>query len=344
MNCVLARRHGRKRKPQCIAANDIHTGYDAKNKLNCKEYTGGIGSTGFSSNGQNVTFSNVVAHGFRDTASFHRGAQVKIKNCLFRNNFNGISFTGDRLELEGNVMWVHPNHQFSIKCPSGGVVLLINNLLANAQDMVKAGAAWLGCDEIYIIHNTFWIPANKPCGNYSGLQLNRVRKKAIVMNNILVNKDKLWLVIPQKLLPNLVSDNNLFYHHDKSSKRGFSLYRAGAAKKSGEVSWNAWQSRTGQDRHSIVGKPPVFTDAPQYSLPLPIPGNAENQWGFWIPGSAAEARRRFALQPGSPGKNAASDGKDIGICENLDKALIERIIALKQTKGSLKPGLPNINE
>jgi hypothetical protein len=53
---------------------------------------------------------------------------------------------------------------------------------------------------------------------------------------------------------------------------------------------------------------------------MPLLGNAENGWGFYQPTGSIHTqlttlRRKFLLRPDSPGKNAASDGLDMGIYE-----------------------------
>jgi hypothetical protein len=61
----------------------------------------------------------------------------------------------------------------------------------------------------------------------------------------------------------------------------------------------------GNDIHSLYLQP-IFTSPPLYGDPI-------NKWGFRIPKTAAEARGWFRLRSGSPGRGAASDGKDLGI-------------------------------
>lgn len=285
---------------EIIGPADIHTGYDISGKVNCAEgdgfptQSGGIGSQ----NTENITFSNLVVHGFRGAGSL-RGASDYVVSTLFRNNFNGLSISSNQVEIRDSVFWVHPNHLFSIQ--GAGRILLVNNLLVDAQDMFQAGVNWEGAREAHILKNTFYIPANKPCYGFTGMNLYNVKQGAIVRDNILVNKRDGWIGISDAGLPLLSSDFNLNYSYQPKIDEYYLIDRGT------KILYEEWVALSGEDKNSIVRQAPQFTDPPQYG------DYSANQWGFRIPRSVDEARSWFVLKPGSPGKNAASDGTDVGI-------------------------------
>ncbi|MCZ6775275.1 MAG: Ig-like domain-containing protein [Ignavibacteria bacterium] len=299
-----------------IGPNDVHTGYKVTNAVasDCKEFSvpNGIGGTGLAiKSNKNITISNVIVYGFNGAMSVWDGGSAIVENSLFRNNFNGVSFSGRSLIIRNSVMWTTPNHQFSIKSlEAGSVFRLENNILVDSQDTVKAGAAWSGADEVYIIHNTFWIPDNVPCTDYSGLQISKVRDKLVVKDNIIISTSKPWANIRTSQTSILTSDYNLFFHYDNNTERDFKI-------DSEDEIIDVWYSVTGEDSNSLVNPPVEFVDPPRYVEPLPSSGNQANEWGFKIPQTVAEARSWLTLKAGSPGKNAASDGTDIGIVEGF---------------------------
>ena len=283
--------------------NDIHTGFNTLNQTSCKEFDSGTKGGGMIViSGDNIGFKNITVYGFNDALSVQSAAgNVVVEDSLIRNNFNGMSLEGKSLTVRNSVLWVHPNHQFSIKTTQpGSFFSLENNLLVDAQDMVKAGAAWEGADELYVIHNTFWTPANNPCNVYREIQANNVRDKIVIKDNVIVSVSDNWMTIASTQIPFLTSDFNLGYRYEGIANNEFDIDGS-------QLIHEDWVAQTGQDSNSIVRQEPLFVDAPQYE------DFSENQWGFRIPSSVAEARSWLTLAAGSPGKNAASDGKDIGI-------------------------------
>jgi hypothetical protein len=286
---------------EIVGPADIHTGYDVTDTVNCSEargfptQSGGVGSDRDS---DHITFSNVTVHGFRGAGSL-RGKHDRIEASLFRNNFNGFSVSSADFQMVDSVMWVHPNHLLSMQ--GAGTVLLANNLFVDGQDMFQAGKTWKGAAEVTIVSNTFYIPANKPCYGFTGMNLYQIAKSAVVRDNIFVNKHDGFMAVSDQSIGKIQSDYNLFFNYE-STTREFHLIDRGT-----KVSYEDWRQLSDQDGHSIVRQPPAFVDAPQYA-------DADaNKWGFRIPASVAEARSWFVLQASSPGKGAASDGDDIGI-------------------------------
>jgi hypothetical protein len=285
---------------EVVGPYDIHTGYDIYGRPNCAEadlfptQSGGIGTLDTS----NITLKNVIVHGFRGAGSF-RGTGDRVENSMFRNNFNGLSISSDDFAMVDSVMWVHPNHLFSIQ--GAGTVLLANNLLVDGQDMFQAGATWDGADDVSIVNNTFYIPSNKPCYGFTGLNLYSIHGTADFRNNIVINKDDGFLTVSDSSMSRLKSDYNLYKNYFRTTEEFF-LSDRGV-----KVPIEDWRKLSGQDAHSVARLMPVFTNPPQYQ------DFDANQWGFRIPTSAAEARSWFVLRSGSPGQAVASDGGDIGI-------------------------------
>jgi hypothetical protein len=279
---------------------DIHTGYDIFDRQSCDEADGyptqssGIGSL----NTENITFSNIVVHGFRGAGAL-RGNHDRVLKSLFRNNFNGFGISSVVIDIIDNVFWVHPNHLFTLE--GAGIVNLTNNLLVDAQDMFQAGVTWDGVQQGTIVKNTFYIPENKPCYGFTGPNFYRVKQSVRFRDNILVNKRDGWMTVSNASLLLLSSNYNLMYNYQQTTEEYNLLDRRR------KVLYEEWVTLTGQDRNSKPRQRPVFADAPQYG------DFAANQWGFRIPGSVAEAKSWFALKPDSPGKGVASDGGDIGM-------------------------------
>jgi hypothetical protein len=179
----------------------------------------------------------------------------------------------------------------------------VNNLIVDAQEV---NMVWCGdcLDELVVVHNTIYIPANAPCGEMSGIKTAMVRERVIVRDNIIVNTGTPFIGSSPDTM-SLESDFNLFYHH--RTVRAPDEFRYGSrVGKRDRVTRAQWLG-LGRDRHSVFDRAPIFQDPPQN-------GDLEtNQWGFRVPISVAEARSWFFLRAGSPGVRAASDRSDIGI-------------------------------
>ena len=287
---------------------DIHTGYNILGQVDCAEATGFPTGTGaFSISGKNVVLKKVLVHGFASAGTFAPGSSVTVQDSMFRNSFNGLTYAGDFASIRDSVLWVHPNHLNSLVQPNGGIVVLENNLIVDGQEMIQAGGpGWPGADELHLIHNTFYIPTNKPCYDFHGAQTVNVRQRLVVRDNLFINKAKMWLSVGQEV-KTLQSDYNLFFHYDGSSRDEFRTSSVSSPLVFTGYYFGAWQALRGQDPHSLHQQRPLFANAPEYE------DFAVNQWGFRVPSSVAEARSWFSLASGSPGKNAASDGTDMGI-------------------------------
>lgn len=306
---------------EVVGPADIHEGYSVAGTLSCSESDGhpGGGGIGIAKGFENVTFSNITVHGFYDAGAIS-GRNVKIENSLFRNNFNGLSFSGEGIDIVGSVFWQHPNHLFSMQ--GAGLVRFVNNLFAVSQDGVQAGPNWVaGAKEVHYIHNTYYLPANDPCNKGGGVNAYNIFGKLIMKDNVFVKKGAGYLntrFVEDTVPKEFISDYNLGYGSDANIGEEFSypVY----FKNTNSISFDykprshaQWTTLTGQDKNSIFHKKPLFADAPVYTIPLPSPGNEANQWGFRIPKTTAEARSWFELLDGSPGKSSASDGLDQGI-------------------------------
>ncbi|MFQ5719341.1 MAG: hypothetical protein ACE5IK_07305 [Acidobacteriota bacterium] len=309
---------------EIVGVNDVHNGYDTSNQTSCVEFDFGISGNGLRVSGSNVTMRNITLHGFREASTVNQTGSLTIENSLYRNNFNGVTMLGLSLVIRDSVFWDHPNHQFSINtAESGSLFDLENNLLSNSQDMIKAGGNWIGVARFIVRHNTFFLPANDPCGEYAGINSDNVRQQSVIRDNLFVNLRNGLIISNSDLLPTLDSDYNFIYQYDPIAPPDEFRWEtcapgacvSGAA--SQKTSLEAWQNTTCSagrclDQNTIVRQAPVFADAPAYVVNLPSPGNAQNQWGWRTPTSAAEARSWLTLMPGSPGKGAASDGMDMG--------------------------------
>ena len=283
--------------------NSIHTGYDTNDAVSCSEFDGGnLGGGVVVQSGGDITLDNVTIYGFKDAFStWETVGDTVIKNSLIRNNHNGISLEGKSLTMQDSVVWVNPNHQFSIKSLlPGSFFRLENNLLVDAQDMIKAGAAWPGVDDLIVIHNTFWIAPNNPCAVYREIQASNVRDQILIQDNIIVSVSDNWLTIASSQIPITTSNYNLLYRHAGNAGDEFNIDTV-------KLFYEDWVAQTGEDTNSIVRQEPLFVDAPLNN------DFTENRWGFRIPDTVAEARSWFQLIAGSPGRNAASDGLDMGI-------------------------------
>jgi hypothetical protein len=148
------------------------------------------------------------------------------------------------------------------------------------------------------------MPANHPCGSNVGIDGTNVRQLVYLRNNILVTQVQQWWKATRSQLGFYTSDHSMGHQWES---RGAELELDG-----GDLSLEQWRTATGLDRNTIRAAP-QFVDAPVYASSMPGVGNETNQWGFRVPTSAAQARAWFALRTGSPGRNAGSDGLDIGI-------------------------------
>ena len=288
---------------ELVGPADIHTGFDITGAQNCKEAEGfpTPRGPGFRTGPDTdyITFSNVLVHGFHTAGRFH-GKHDKVVNSLFRNNHNAFDVEGGVVEIVDSVFWVHPNHLFELH--GATTVYLVNNLFVDAQDMF-ASQMHEGVDEVHMVHNTFWIPANKPCYGFTGINLAGVHQLAEVRNNLLVNKQTdIFFHVTDAVIPLLESDYNLFYYYGAQTTEEFKLLDQGRM-----VPLETWRSISGQDPDSIGRQQPLFVDPPQYE------DFSMNQWGFRIPSSVAQARAWLTLRAGSPGAGAGSDGLDMGI-------------------------------
>jgi hypothetical protein len=295
---------------EVIGPADIHTGFDISGKSSCREadgfpnVSGGIGAR---DDTEAITFSNVVVHGFYAAGAF-RGKRDRIVNSLFRNNYNGLSVSSVDIAIVDSVFWVHPNHLFSIQ--GAGRIFLVNNLLVDAQDMFQTGSGREGAEDVSILHNTFWIPANKPCYGFSGLNLYAVSRRGHVTNNVIVNKQEGFIAVSDASVATIASDYNLFFTYVPTTKEFNFIDRKLM------VPIETWRSMTAQDSHSLARQAPQFVNEPQYE------DYTANQWGFRIPPSVSEARRWLSLKAGSPGKNSASDELDRGFDSRFDSRQI----------------------
>lgn len=288
---------------EVIGPTEIHTGFDISGTVSCDESTGRpagfpttSGGIGTRAGTDWITFDHVTVHGFYGLGSF-RGNHDRLTNSLLRNNFNGLGISSIDLEMVDNVFWQHPNHLLSLE--GAKRVVMSNNLVVDAADVFNTGSGRAGVDDVSIVHNTFWIPANKPCYGLSGPNLTSVRK-AVVTDNLTVTKQDGFLGGSDLSIPVIASDYNLFFGYVPTTQQF--IYTTNNQK----VPLAAWRTRTGQDLHSVIVQP-QFVNAPQY-LDM-----TANPWGFRIPTSADEARAWLSLVPCSPGKNAASDGRDQGM-------------------------------
>ena len=286
---------------EVIGPNDYFTGFNVRGEADCDESTYGMNaSAGISSRADShrITFSNVVVHGFYGAGAL-RGTDDRIVNSLFRNGFNGLSISSAKISIRDSVFWVHPNHLFALQ--GAGSVELINNLLVDGQDMVQAGPNWQGAQVLTLVHNTFYIPANKPCYGFSGVTIYNIKQSALIRDNILVNKQDGFINTSDATLSVLKSNHNLFYNYNRTTKE-FKLKDQNV-----DIAYELWVSRTGLDMLSLAREAPQFTSPPQYE------DWAAHPRGFRVPKTAAEARSWFVLKDGSPGKNRGSDGTDMGL-------------------------------
>jgi hypothetical protein len=286
---------------EIIGPNDIYTGYNADGQRDCQESNGALGaSVGITSraDSHNITFSNVEVHGFYGAGAL-RGSNDRIVNSLFRNSFNGLGISSGKASLVENVFWVHPNHLFSLQ--GAGTVEFVNNLIVDSQDMIQAGKNWEGAQNLLVVHNTFYIPANKPCYGLSGITIYSITKTAVVRDNVLVNKRDGFLNVSDATAVFLKSNYNLYYNYEKTTQE-FKFKDAEL-----DVPYETWVSRTGEDQQSVIRQAPLFSNPPQYE------DYSAHPRGFRVPRSVSEARSWFLLKDGSPGRNRASDGIDMGI-------------------------------
>lgn len=276
--------------------------------------------------GRHARLYRCVLHGSQSIGTVQDGSWLEIDECLIRNHFNGFDLSPNgKITISNSAMLVAPNHAFSIKCASGqgGEVVLHNTLWWDYQDPFDAGERQ-GCDILRITHCTIGIspsvnnrehPASGGSGGKFGGSVGQVRNECLFRDNLcsLYRGTNAFLVVLSTQYGILTQDYNLFYHHVPQTPAR--VVRVDGVDKA----FAEWQAISGKDAHSLYGSAPVFANPPEYAGPscavgMPDPGNAANAWGYrTIPDSLATVRGWFALQAGSPGKNAASDGLDMGM-------------------------------
>jgi hypothetical protein len=288
------------------SAHDIHTGYLwGTNTRDCSESGSLSSATGLSiSSGSNVTLADSVLHGAYNVTNHMSGSTLRIERSLVRNNFNGLQVgSGSTIQFVDSVLWDHPNHPIIVDSTNLATLVIDNSIIVSGQNTVRT-VGEEGGSHVIVRHSTFYTPSNHPCGSDAGIDPTNVRQQVVIENNIVaVNSNNWWRALTSQL-PFYRSDYNLGYHWQTTSGRDLRL-------DSSMLSLEQWRVATGQDLHTIKARP-LFVDAPLYASQLPATGDASNQWGFRVPSSVAQVRGWFALQAGSPGKGAGSDGLDMG--------------------------------
>ena len=289
------------------SAHDIHTGYLwGTNVQDCSESGALSSATGLNvGSGSNVTFADSVLHGAYNVTNHMNGSVLRFERALVRNNFNGLQVgANSTIEFVESVLWDHPNHPIIVDSPDQARLVIENSVIVNGQNTVRT-VGEEGGSHVIIRHSTFYTPNGHPCGSDAGIDATNVRQQVVIQNNIVaVNTNNWWRGLSSQL-GYYSSNYNLGFHWDVSGGRDVRL-------NGNEMGLDEWRSATGLDSRSIRARP-IFADQPEYVSPRPSIGSPSNQWGFRVPSSVAQVRAWFALQPGSPGKGAASDGLDMGI-------------------------------
>jgi hypothetical protein len=287
------------------SAHDIHTGYTwGTNGSDCSESGSLSSATGLTINsGSDVTFADSVLHGAYNVTNHMSGSRLRFERALVRNNFNGLQVgSNSTIEFVDSVLWDHPNHPIIVDSPGQATLVMDNSIVVSGQNTVRTNGEE-GGSHVIVRHTTFYTPGNHPCGSDAGMDPTNVRQQVVIQNNLVAIRSSTWWRGLTSQMGFFTSDYNLGYHWNSS---GNQLQLDGSM-----VTLAQWRAATGLDSHSINARP-VFVDAPVYASPMPSTGDASNQWGFRVPSSVAQVRAWFTLQPGSPGKGAASDGLDMG--------------------------------
>jgi hypothetical protein len=283
--------------------------------------------------GTNVVVRDCVMTGVKNLDDGVRGG-VRYERLFayYMESAGGLTGTGQYLEYDQSVLWHLPNHGMSANVATGGRVEVRNSIFGTTQEVTGVGAfGSIGCDEFTWIHNTIyvcggyypnWGENNNHCGHTSGLVLSgpdgQVRRRTTIKNNIfrMVRTEAIEWRAPSGNLDNGVNDTvdyNLYYLSDPQNAARIEFNGL-------HLSPEQWLAANGgRDTHSIWNVSPLFVNAPpDFQQPQPAPGTAGNLWGTRLDVSRESVdsfRQRLALQTGSPGKNAADDGLDMGIAQ-----------------------------
>jgi hypothetical protein len=256
----------------------------------------------------NVWVERSEIHGFSTAATFgyagETGGRVRMSCNYIHNNFNGIGPKGVDVVIEGNVLWMHPNHVLLIEDNAADVdqhsVLLLRNLIVDTQEalFMYGGARY------DFVKNT-WYGESQECGIGLGLQIldrsdygnEPPRGPLTFLSNYQggdVGSFSQFYRFEVGIADVMdVSDYNYGYRPDSLTRWGRDT--------PADVNWeiDEWFDDFGLDEHSINAGPagdPLFAEPSIY----PIPETWEEAW------------ERFRPQPGSPLCGAAHDDGDIG--------------------------------
>jgi hypothetical protein len=278
-----------------------------KGEPNCSEDA--VMSTGVMFNGHdNVWLERSEIHGFSTAVTFSAGAQaghgMRLSCNYIHNNFNGIGPKGTDVVVEGNVLWMHPNHVLLIEDNAADVadhsVLMLRNLIVDTQEalFMYGGARY------DFIRNT-WYGEAQDCGIGLGLLvLDRSPSGNLLPQGPLTflsnyqggdsgSYSQFYRFEVAVVDVMVESDYNYGYRPDNRTRW--------ARNSASDTNWelDAWTAAFGFDAHSINAGP---EGDPGFSAPSIYP----------IPQSWQEAWQRFEPQPDSPLCGSAHNGEDIG--------------------------------
>lgn len=221
---------------------------------------------------------------------FRGDGSLEISHCEFSGNQQGIYFkhggTGRREQIVVN-NFIHDNGHYAIDACSDRV-RIVNNLAVRNKTAVRiySSAGVPAGDHCVVVHNTFHRNTNSVILNYQdgdGAEFNRLQDNILHGYDNVYGEYAIWpetdSAAPVSLLHENTSDYNLYW--SETDVRVFDC----------KGDWNLadWQALSSQDVHSLQ-QVPVYVGA--------------------VANSSTPAD--FALAAGSPGKNAASDGTDMG--------------------------------
>ena len=277
-----------------IGPLDVHTGVPS-----CSEDA--VNSTGFSFAGHSDAWiSDSEIHGFSSAIITFGGRDLRVSCNYVHNNFNGISPTGTDIFVEGNVLWMHPNHVLLVEDNADDVaehhVVVAHNLVVDTQEslFLYGGAS-------YDFHHNTWWGELQECGTGVGLQIldraefgNTLPQGPLRFTSNLFGGAAFNNVVRLELpVSGLIEEMNHNYGYRPDSATRW------ARDTPADRNWTLeqWRRDTGFDGASYNGSSDPLLEAPTIQ---PIPATYEEAW------------ERFRPRASSPLCGAGMDGTDVG--------------------------------